>query len=419
MSKAFETNQQIIPKDHGEIVLYQRPDHNTPKWQARIKINGSKRYIRKSTGCLDLGDAKNIATKLYESLADKFRVTGSTNSRTFKQVVDEWLNDLHKSESTIEEHRVRLNNFPVKYWNDKPIDSIKESDLINFIQWRKTDGRTETKAGVKRNPSPATIKRDIVPLRQVFRFAFGKEYTTKLLNFDPIQTKKKRRPSFLQEEWETIKEKLPIWVKQSEGHQRHTRDRFYLKHFILFIGYSGIRPGTELHSLTWNNLSVEHLDSQHKHRLAVRVSAGKQGGRTTFPDERALSHIEELKQFRIAELDSKKLPFNANESIFCHEDGRPIRSFKKGFNAFLINYHLLTDHEGARRTPYSLRHTYATRMVSSGAPHWDLAKNMGTSVVLLEKYYVHDNPTDYGSRIADYPNPPRFKFAPGFFDKKL
>lgn len=45
--------------------------------------------------------------------------------------------------------------------------------------------------------------------------------------------------------------------------------------------------------------------------------------------------------------------------------------------------------EGRVRTPYSLRHTYATERLNAGVQEYHLAQNMGTSVAMLEQHYGH------------------------------
>jgi len=44
------------------------------------------------------------------------------------------------------------------------------------------------------------------------------------------------------------------------------------------------------------------------------------------------------------------------------------------------------DRDGQRRTIYSLRHTYATFRLQ-GVNHFVLARNMGTSLKMLEQFY--------------------------------
>ena len=47
------------------------------------------------------------------------------------------------------------------------------------------------------------------------------------------------------------------------------------------------------------------------------------------------------------------------------------------------------DRNGDKRTIYSLRHTYATFRLQEGVNHYVLARNMGTSVKMLENFYGH------------------------------
>lgn len=69
-------------------------------------------------------------------------------------------------------------------------------------------------------------------------------------------------------------------------------------------------------------------------------------------------------------------------------DGTPIQSFKKSFEQTLKRAGVLNDgSDGKKRTPYSLRHTYATMRLSEGVSVLQLAANMGTSVEMLDDFY--------------------------------
>lgn len=49
------------------------------------------------------------------------------------------------------------------------------------------------------------------------------------------------------------------------------------------------------------------------------------------------------------------------------------------------------DRDGDTRTIYSLRNTYATFRLQECVHHYVLARNMGTSVKMLEQYYGHNS----------------------------
>ncbi len=60
------------------------------------------------------------------------------------------------------------------------------------------------------------------------------------------------------------------------------------------------------------------------------------------------------------------------------------------FKNMLIKAKLLDDVNGARRSLYSLRHTYATFQILYGKLDLHtLSKNMGTSIAMLERHYSH------------------------------
>jgi integrase len=137
----------------------------------------------------------------------------------------------------------------------------------------------------------------------------------------------------------------------------------------------------EARHLKWRDISsTKTLNGQKRLIFTVR---GKTGEREVVCMAHVERYIERLQKFRTAEV--KKL--NLGEPIFCHPDGRPIGSFKKGFEQVLDEAGILRDSDGKKRVPYSLRHTYATMRISQGVSVFQLAANMGTSVEMIESFY--------------------------------
>jgi integrase len=54
---------------------------------------------------------------------------------------------------------------------------------------------------------------------------------------------------------------------------------------------------------------------------------------------------------------------------------------------------------GSRRSTYCFRHTYATFRLTEGVDVYFLAKQMGTSVKMIEEHYGHINPVKNAERI--------------------
>ena len=60
---------------------------------------------------------------------------------------------------------------------------------------------------------------------------------------------------------------------------------------------------------------------------------------------------------------------------------------------------LLISASGSRRSTYCFRHTYATFRLMEGIDVYFLAKQMGTSVKMIEDYYGHITPAKNAERI--------------------
>jgi integrase len=81
-----------------------------------------------------------------------------------------------------------------------------------------------------------------------------------------------------------------------------------------------------------------------------------------------------------------------DQPVFQLSDGTTTDNLRGTFRQFLRDIDLLNDaRTGQQRTLYSLRHTYATFALSFGRGidiHL-LARQMGTSVLMIERHYSH------------------------------
>ena len=70
------------------------------------------------------------------------------------------------------------------------------------------------------------------------------------------------------------------------------------------------------------------------------------------------------------------------------------------FKRLLVETDLLKGQADKGRTLYSLRHTYATNELLSGTDIHTLAKQMGTSVLMLERHYSKLTATMAAEKLA-------------------
>ncbi len=189
---------------------------------------------------------------------------------------------------------------------------------------------------------------------------------------------------------------------------------------------TGARPGKELLSLTWAQVRQEFdptfkktgektddgegsiedevifklnrtitLDIQ-EHKTKRRLAIGR------VPTASALRDIAERNYGKTLEemlkSGSKDAIFRFREYLNDEQinEGRQARllpptSFAKLFESYLKDHNLLIDpSKNKKRMLYSLRHTYATiALTYDKTPIHTLAKQMGTSVAMIEDHYSH------------------------------
>jgi integrase len=302
---------------------------------------------------------------------------GSIKTKTFSQVFDEWeqasktLGPTRQGGSwntTIE----RLKKTALPFFGTKRIDMISASDFADYWIWRKNNFR-------KKKPSNGTIKRERTCLLPMFKFAVSRGYITNVPKSDPPKAKLERRPTFSLDEWQTIYQAARKWVE--EGQRLATgRDRFVAWQYFLILANTGMRVG-ELRNLRWKDLRT--VKAGDETRLVAQVQ-GKTGYRETVFQAGSEVFLKRLYTLRREELDKDP---DQIEHVICHKNGTPIQSIKKAFFSLLKFAKVPEEYMGGKRTIYSLRHFYATQRLSHETSPFLLAKQMGTSVEMLEKFY--------------------------------
>jgi integrase len=390
---AFMTDvpEKIDVKGDGRIILYKREGLKNPKWQARIRVPNSGGYKVITTKTDNLREAERFAVNYYEDLYIHVKSGGSIKSKTFAQVFAEW----ETATKTMGHTRqggswdatvVRLKTTALPYFGAKKIDAITELEFSDYWMWRKNNFS-------KKKPSNATLRRERTCLMPVFRFAVSRGYISQVPTTNPPKATADRRPTFTLDEWRMIYTKARLWVK--EGEKKATgRDRFVAQQYFLILANTGVRVG-ELRQLRWSDIrTVKAGDGK---RLVAYVR-GKTGSREVVFQEGADQFVKRLYDLRVEELSGHKP--EPDSLVLCHKDGTPITTMKRSFQSLLKYADIPTERDGVARTIYSLRHFYATQRLSHDTSPFLLAKQMGTSVEMLEKFYGQTVTSELANQIT-------------------
>ena len=395
--KTYELNQEDLKKD-GRIILYQRPrdDGSTnPFWWMRISVPNSTGYFRATTKEKNKTEAKRTALNKYEELYMRVLNGSELNATTFKTLYEGWKNEYPKiaggnrNPANIKITIDRLGKYPfeffVKVKKNISVEKISAQMINQYWDWRRENSYRPT--GEKFVPSPNTLRKEATLLGGLFRYAKQKEYLKDIPEIPRPSGEKNRRPTFTLREYRTLTRKMTDWVKSGRG-TRVYRDRFVLQQYVLVLANIGARVG-EIRGLKWEHLRTidvgkgQSAEESEGQRLVAYLS-GKTGERESIFNEGSEEYIKRLFDFRKEELGE---PPPLDSLVFCHKNGTPIGSMKKGWNSLMSHAGLERGTMGGRRTIYSLRHFYATQRLQDEVSPYLLAKQMGTSIKMLESHY--------------------------------
>jgi integrase len=173
------------------------------------------------------------------------------------------------------------------------------------------------------------------------------------------------------------------------------RERILLTNYVLILANTGIRVG-EARKLRWRDIALDKDGAGSP--IVVLTVKGKTGEREVIARDFAVKGY--FDHIRVSRQEEIGRAVKQDEFVFCSRLGRPIGSFKKGFQNLVSKAAVEYDSYGERRTIYSLRHTYATFRLREGTHHFHLAQNMGTSVKMLEEFYGHVRSRDVAEELT-------------------
>ncbi|QDD11859.1 tyrosine-type recombinase/integrase [Candidatus Methylopumilus rimovensis] len=373
----------------GEVVLYKKSPNRF--WQCRFKLPNAK-WHRCSTKHTNFDYAVKTATERYDESRFLHKYNLPLQSKRFQHVAELAIKDMQREleagigKSVYHTYISSIRTHLTPYFAKKTIDKITVLDLRNFKanQLQKFNRPLKTSTLTNYNAS----------LNRIFDTAIAKGWMSKS-QVPPLSNKGvkgERRPAFSVDEWIIIMRALRTW--QSMGQKTVTRNmRELLRDYVLILANTGMRYGTESQNIKWKHISwLNHKDGSRYLMIAVD---GKTGRRELIARHNVLVYLKRI-QSRFADLNSMTfdalLEAKLDVHVFRLRNGLQTNNLNQSFEQFLKYVGLLKDKFGDNRTLYSLRHTYATMTLMRGQVGiHDLARQMGTSVVMIERHYSHLN----------------------------
>jgi integrase len=383
----------------GRIRLFRRPD--SQYWQCRFRLDNGT-WHQATTGTAFIDQAETRARAIYETV--RLRVSNDLAIRTksFRLVAAEEIEALRHaragklSKQTTGDYIFVIERYLVPFFGRYPFTELTQELVDDFARWRISEMGREPKYYTQRHHASA-FNRVLQRAKTQGLITWGMAVPVMRVAGDRGEA----RPSFSQQEIDHLLSFVPDWVAQAK--LGRTKRFFEMKmlcwHYVEFLLYTGIRAGTESRTIRWRNLQWHQADGRRFLRIWV---SGKTGPRYLIARDALVASLQRLmiwQGYGYADL-AEMIAAGVDRRIFVMPAGDQPYELSGVFERLLRDAGLLKDAAGKTRTLYSLRHTYATFALADGVPIHTLARQMGTSVGMIERHYSKLTPMLSAEKLA-------------------
>lgn len=403
------------------LIIFRRTDVDHANWYCRVRVPQSSRYKTLSLKTPHIEEAKD---KAFDHDADiRFRVRHGVPifEKNFADVAVEYSAHLKKLAETgqitmgrwkIVDGYIRLHLIP--FMGTEQIAHVGDNQWKEYPFWRKKNnapqrghdsyGKRRKKANGKivsletkqaeephKPAKDGTIRQEMMTFRAIMNFAADKNYIReRQVPKSKLPNDKARREEFTPQEYRDLhrfaREK---WIPEEGQTDLTIWYRKITYNFMLIMANTGMRT-MEARNLRWRDMDIRK-DAQGRDFVVLNVR-----GKGKFRELVAAGNVVDYLD-RVKKLSHATKP---DDFIFTNENGASAQSlYKLHMESLLISSGLLLSSSGSRRSTYSFRHTYATFRLMEGVDVYFLAKQMGTSVKMIEDYYGHITPAKNAERI--------------------
>ncbi len=399
----------------GKVLLWTR----NSIFQVRLYA-GNRRYIYKSLKTRNLDEAREKAVRAYYELEFRKEQKLPTRQKRFNDVIDEYIamrqsqyeRGTHKqSNKQNQQHRgadmlrqiKRVSKFWREYCGGKQVDTIDDALLRDYVNWRRDYYRRmpthEMPKNAKLNPADKTLEWETTFALTLLKYAHERGYrgNKPLPKYRYKASRNKTRPAFTLDEYRKLYKGLRRWIHEEKNNAKKRYARELLRDYVLILSNSGMRVG-EANNLRESDL-VEITDDNGRTLYGFNVD-GKTGKRFVVLRSNGKRYVDRVLERNKKWADNWELASkndvkqhnrrNADRGdwLFKMADGNKIITLIDQFNKVLEREGITYNPDGEKYTLYSLRHFYAVQMLRTGKVNvFDIARNMGTSVQIIESYY--------------------------------
>ena len=373
---------------------------NSPFYQLRLRIPHLKKYKVLSTGTANLIDAKEFAKDFYLKFNKNDQFSKTPYEVTFKYWAKKYLKSqeeikgLKKTTVQVDANRLLTPDVGMcAYFGHVEISKLTNSHLTDFFTKRKAVAETDGKSLIENN----TKNKYISLFRSVLKLAVMENALARLpdLITYKVSNKDNPRPSFSfdenNNEYQKLLDSIRLSIKAGDI-VRYNNITIELYNLVVFLVHGFMRPTvSEVFSIRYKDIKV--INTENAKTLQIQINKGKTGFRILNTTPHLIGILKDIKK--------NNPDYKPDDYIFMKDNlnrQTVIKNFQRQFSFVLKKYDLEFDEFGQKRSLYSCRHlAIQMRFVKSGGKInilW-FAKNCGTSVEMLERFYAKYLPNSF------------------------
>jgi integrase len=363
----------------------------SPYWRARIWIPSQKKRVVRSTKSTQRMEALKIAEDYARELSQANMRPVIPRHFTFEYFADLFLKQQAELVSQGKRHPVlqrmdthylyNTNGGLIDFFKERDVREIQTKDVLDYLSYLR-NMRPSVKASSSFNHILSCFRKVMIAARDQGAISMipstprpeRSEAPRAFFRFAPLVSKERDQYKKLLHSAKTLGE-----TKFRRDSVVVTRE---LYEFVLWQTHTFMRPtASEAFAVRFQDVGV----ARNPERLLITLKKGKTGYRNVSSMPAAVNVFHRLQKRNHSQADYLFLPHVKNRANAAAYMGRMFRVVLKQANLTRDEYG-----EGAL-TLYSLRHTaICMRLVlSHGKVNiYNLAKNAGTSVEQIERFYV-------------------------------
>jgi len=314
------------------------------RWYIDYYLPNGKRK-REVVGPVDVIDRsvaeKALKARRGEIVQGKFNLKTENKPTFFDDLLNKYL-EYAKDNHEAYDRDVGICKLFKSYFRNEEISKISSWYVEQYKSKRRKD-----------NLKPSTINRELTVLKRIFNL--GIIWNICLTN--PVKNVEFFKIKPIKERVLSDNEFLKLYKAASD----------HLKPILHTAIETGMRKG-EILNLKWDNIDFENN--------YIYVENSKNNESRSIP-------ISTFLKITLQKLNKNK---RSGEYLFCYHEGKPIEHIYRSFNTALTI-------SGIKKCRFhDLRHTFATRMVTSGGDIVTAKEILGHKSIIMTQRYSHPSP---------------------------